>query len=257
MTEEANVPTPTLGDLTLSQSSLVTQVTRLGFDYTYSHAFSQLAGAGVRMRANDNLGGLLAPGKYEREMMLSNVEQAVAGLLKALCIDIDNDHNTAGTPGRVAKMFVNEVMRGRYDPAPDITAFPNDLRLDELYVTGPITVRSMCSHHLVPIVGRAWIGVIPGDDSVIGLSKFNRLVEWVFARPQIQEEATIQLADIIEEKAKPKGLAVLVKATHMCMTWRGVRESAEATMTTSVLRGALRDKPEARAEFMSLVNGGL
>lgn len=252
MSEENNQPM-----VTVPNQVAVTRDAQKGFDYTYSYPFTNLTTDGVRMRANDNLGPRCAPGTYERQHMLADVERAVAGLLKALCIDITKDHNTAGTPGRVAKMFVNEVMRGRYDPAPDITAFPNDLRLDELYVTGPITVRSMCSHHLVPIVGRAWIGVIPGDDSVIGLSKFNRLVEWVFARPQIQEEATIQLADIIEEKAKPKGLAVLVKATHMCMTWRGVRESAEATMTTSVLRGALRDKPEARAEFMSLVNGGL
>ena len=123
-------------------------------------------------------------------------------------------------------------------------------------MTGPITVRSMCSHHLVPIVGRAWVGVVPGPDSVIGLSKFNRLVDWVFARPQIQEEATVQLADIIEQRCKPLGLAVIVKATHMCMTWRGVRESDEATMTTSVVRGVLRDKPEARAELFSLIGLG-
>jgi len=173
--------------------------------------------------------------------------------MKALLIDVPNDHNTEGTPERVAKMFVDEVMRGRYYPAPDITAFPNDLKLDELYVTGPITVRSMCSHHLVPIVGQAWVGIVPGEDTVIGLSKFNRLVDWVFSRPQIQEEASIQLADIIEEKAKPKGLAIVVKATHMCMTWRGVRETQDATMTTSIVRGVLRDKPEARAEFFSLV----
>jgi GTP cyclohydrolase I len=226
------------------------------FNAFYSYHFNALRHKGVRMRANDNIvaGFDEELRAYSLELQEQEVAVAVAHLMKALLIDVPNDHNTAGTPARVAKMFVREVMRGRYQPEPDITAFPNDLRLDELYVTGPITVRSMCSHHLVPIVGRAWIGVIPGEDSVIGLSKFNRLVDWVFARPQIQEEATIQLADIIESKAKPKGLAVLVKATHMCMTWRGVRESMDATMTTSVLRGALRDKPEARAEFMSLVN---
>lgn len=235
----------------------VSDVARFGHESVYSFAYTLAQGAGQRMRANDNISSTVELNTYARTAMLVDVERAVAALLKALCIDITNDHNTAGTPGRVARMFVNEVMRGRYDPAPDITSFPNDLRLDELYVTGPITVRSMCSHHLVPIVGHAWIGVIPGDDSVIGLSKFNRLVEWVFARPQIQEEATVQLADIIQEKAKPKGLAVLVKATHMCMTWRGVRELASATMTTSVLRGVLRDKPEARAEFMALVKGAV
>lgn len=188
-----------------------------------------------------------------RDTIRENVERAVASLMRALCIDIENDHNTHGTPARVAKMYVDEVMRGRFYPKPDITAFPNALRLDELYVTGPITVRSMCSHHLVPIVGRCWIGVVPGEDSVIGLSKFNRLVDWVFARPQIQEEASIQLADIIEQEAKPAGLAILVEATHMCMTWRGVREPMDATMKTSVLRGCLREKPEARAEFFAMV----
>jgi GTP cyclohydrolase IA len=223
------------------------------FSSIYGHMFEKIRATGQRMRANDTIAKLE---DWDVQQMEDDVAMAVATLLKALCIDITEDHNTRGTPRRVAKMFVREVMRGRYTPAPDITAFPNDLRLDELYVTGPITVRSMCSHHLVPIVGRAWIGVIPGEDSVIGLSKFNRLVDWVFSRPQIQEEATIQLANIIEERAKPKGLAVLVKATHMCMTWRGVRETDEATMTTSVLRGALRDKPEARSEFMSLVQGG-
>jgi len=222
------------------------------FEDCYAYRFNERRTDGVRMRANDNV----PMDAYDRSYMEQEVTQAVTALMKALQIDIANDHNTVGTPARVAKMFVREVMRGRYEPMPDITAFPNDLRLDELYVTGPISVRSMCSHHLVPIIGHAWIGVVPDKDTVIGLSKFNRLVDWVFARPQIQEEASIQLADIIEQVAKPRGLAVLVKATHMCMTWRGVRESMDATMTTSVMRGVMRDKPEARAEFLSLVSGG-
>lgn len=224
------------------------------FESSYNYLFDHKLPTGTPLRANDNLSAHLEP--HDLQAMERDVADAIAALMKALCIDIRNDHNTADTPARVAKMYVREVMRGRYESEPDITAFPNALKLDELYVTGPITVRSMCSHHLVPIVGHAWIGVVPSADSVIGLSKFNRLTEWVFARPQIQEEATVQLADIIEAKAKPQGLAVLVRATHMCMTWRGVRESDAATMTTSVLRGVLRDKPEARAEFMSIVNGG-
>lgn len=236
-----------------SKPDNMTPETRIAFDHSYNHDFNRLVEAGVRMRANDSVSEYLEANSFRREAVQRNVADAVAQLMKALLIDIPNDHNTAGTPDRVAKMFINEVMRGRYFPAPDITSFPNDLKLDELYVTGPITVRSMCSHHLVPIVGKAWIGIIPGEDTVIGLSKFNRLVDWVFSRPQIQEEASIQLADIIEQTAKPKGLAIVVKATHMCMTWRGVRESMDATMTTSIMRGAMRDKPEARAEFLSLV----
>lgn len=248
----------------------LTGPTREGFDdYNVRYPHTEMAKLGTPTQAN--AGDILTPsakntswpGSSEEDLtsianamrddVRMNVERAVAALMRALCIDIENDHNTHGTPARVAKMYVDEVMRGRFYPKPDITAFPNALRLDELYVTGPITVRSMCSHHLVPIVGRCWIGVVPGEDSVIGLSKFNRLVDWVFARPQIQEEASIQLADIIEQEAKPAGLAVLVEATHMCMTWRGVREHMDATMKTSVLRGCLRDKPEARAEFFSMV----
>jgi GTP cyclohydrolase I len=217
------------------------------------------------MRANSNIHAACAaapPGSlaeaffgqgWGQEVHLRQVAEAVQHLMKTLYIDAPSDHNTRATALRVAKMYVTEVMKGRFLPQPDITAFPNALQLDELYTTGPITVRSMCSHHLVPIIGKAWIGIIPGEDSVIGLSKFNRLVDWVFSRPQIQEEATVQLADILMEKAKPKGLAVVVKATHLCMTWRGVRESDEAVMTTSVVRGALKESAAARAEFFSLI----
>lgn len=232
------------------------------FEELYAYGFDALRDAGVSMRANDNisaaliehgLGGMKDGWDGYQQSHIARVAAAVQLLMKELYIDAPNDHNTAGTAMRVAKMYVTEVMKGRYQPEPDITAFPNHLRLDELYTTGPITVRSMCSHHLVPIVGRAWIGIIPGEDTVIGLSKFNRLVDWVFSRPQIQEEATVQLADIIWEKAKPKGLAVVVKATHMCMTWRGVREPQDATMTTSVMRGPMREDAAARAEFFSLI----
>lgn len=226
------------------------------FRDAYSYDFDRVTEASSAV-ANANIAAALGTDDagFNREHVLERIEGdvalALAQLMKALCIDIRSDHNTMDTPARVAKMYVREVMRGRYDPMPDITGFPNAGNLDELYVTGPITVRSMCSHHLVPIVGRAWVGIVPGD-TVIGLSKFNRLVEWVFARPQIQEEATVQLADIIEKAANPKGLAVLVDATHMCMTWRGVREGSEASMRTSVLRGVMR-KPEARSEFFELV----
>lgn len=235
---------------------------RKHFKSSWAYQFDELRAAGTPMRANSNLlasspmAGIsdLFSESWGQPRHIESVAAAVAALMKALYIDVPNDHNTEGTPLRVARMYVTEVMKGRFEPQPDITAFPNALRLDELYTTGPITVRSMCSHHLVPIIGRAWIGVIPGEDTVIGLSKFNRLVDWVFCRPQIQEEATIQLADIIEEKAKPKGLAVVVKATHLCMTWRGVRESADASMTTSVMRGALKESAAARSEFFSLIS---
>lgn len=213
---------------------------------------------GTSFEANSNVAHVLsdlwwegAGNKLGLEVVQQNVELACQSLLDALLIDTRTDHNTRGTAKRMAKMYVTEVMRGRFYPPPEITDFPNVSNLDELYVTGPITVRSMCSHHFVPIVGRAWIGVLPSE-RVIGLSKFNRITDWIMRRPQIQEEATVQLADFIENAIKPRGLAVVVKATHLCMTWRGVQDDA-ATMTTSVMRGMLRDSDSLRAEFLSLI----
>lgn len=211
---------------------------------------NRLKAGNAPFHANDNISDFVAPG--ELGLLKAEVEKRAEHFLRGLVIDLDNDHNTVGTAHRVAKMYIDEVFKGRYQPAPVITDFPNAKGLDEMYMSGPITVRSACSHHFVPIVGRCWIGIIPGE-RVIGLSKFNRIVEWVASRPQIQEELVMQIADYIEQQISPKGLAVVVEATHMCMTWRGVREPMSAKMTTNVMRGAFRDKPEARAEFMALV----
>jgi len=214
---------------------------------------NRLTAAGVPFLANDNIAAHVSP--TEMVLLQAEVARRADYFLRGLVIDIGNDHNTVGTADRIAKMYLTEVFKGRYLPPPVVTDFPNAKGLDEMYMTGPITVRSACSHHFVPIVGRCWIGVIPGD-RVIGLSKFNRIVEWVASRPQIQEELVMQIADFIEEQIQPKGLAVVVEATHLCMTWRGVREPMEAKMTTNVMRGAFRNKPEARAEFMTLVAKG-
>ena len=211
----------------------------------------RLKSAGVPFLANDNIAGYVTP--HEMKLLRQELTQRAEHFLQGLVIDTANDHNTRGTAGRIAKMYLEEVFKGRYMEPPVITDFPNAKGLDEMYMTGPITIRSACSHHFVPIVGRCWIGVIPGD-RVIGLSKFNRIVDWVASRPQIQEELVMQIADYLEEKMAPRGLAVVVEATHMCMTWRGVREGMEAKMTTNVMRGAFRDKPEARAEFMAMVS---
>jgi GTP cyclohydrolase I len=208
-----------------------------------------LVASGQPCFANDTIWANLEPG--ELQAVEDDVALAVQQLLTALRINTADDHNTRGTARRVAKMYLHEVFRGRYYPPPTITDFPNAKGLDEVYAVGPITVRSACSHHLVPIVGHAWIAVKP-TERVIGLSKFNRLVEWVMARPQIQEEATIMLADTIEQLIEPEGLAVVVKAKHLCMTWRGVRDNG-TEMTTSVMRGVFRTEPEARAEVLSLL----
>lgn len=214
---------------------------------------NRITEAGAPFLANDNIAAFLAGD--ELDLLQEEVARRAEHFLRGLVIDVDNDHNTVGTAKRIAKMYLREVFKGRYLPPPAITDFPNAKGLDEMYMTGPITVRSACSHHFVPIVGRCWIGIIPGE-RVIGLSKFNRIVEWVASRPQIQEELVMQIAAFIEQQIQPKGLAVVVEATHLCMTWRGVREPMEAKMTTNVMRGAFRDKPEARAEFMTLVAKG-
>ncbi len=199
--------------------------------------------------ANDSVFSALKPGDLDR--MQADVERHCRHLLLALRIDIHGDHNTRDTPKRLAKMFVRETFAGRFEPPPCITDFPNAKRLDEIIVVGPVDVRSTCAHHLCPIEGQAWIGIIP-TTRIIGLSKFARVTNWIMARPQIQEEATVQLADLLEEALKPKALGVIVSAKHSCMTWRGVK-APDSRATTSVMRGAFRDKPAARAEFLTLI----
>ena len=207
----------------------------------------RLRSQGVAFTANDNISDHLNPDELDK--LQSEVEKNCQLLLDSLIIE--PDHNTTETARRMAKMFIREVFRGRYEPMPKITDFPNVQRLDEIYAIGPITVRSACSHHFVPILGKLWIGVLPSD-RVIGISKFVRLADWVLCRPQIQEEATVMLADKLEELIKPKGLAIVMDAQHQCMTWRGVKES-NTTMTTSVMRGVFLNVPEARIEFLKLI----
>ena len=201
--------------------------------------------------ANDNIANFIHDG--ELEILKEEVTEKIQSLLESLIIDTKYDHNTIETAQRVAKMYLNEVFKGRYHKQPKVTDFPNAKNLDQIYTVGAISVRSACSHHLVPIIGKCWIGVIPSD-RVIGLSKFNRIVDWVMSRPQIQEEAAIQLADTIEKLIKPKGLAVIIKAKHQCMTWRGVKDN-DTEMVTSVMRGIFRETAEARSELMDLFKG--
>jgi GTP cyclohydrolase I len=210
---------------------------------------ARLLATGTPFLANNNIAEVVKPG--EMDALEVEVAEKVADLLRALVIDVDNDHNTKDTAERVARMYLTEVFRGRYQQAPNVTDFPNAKQLDQVYSVGPITVRSTCSHHLVPILGKCWVGVKPGD-RVIGLSKFTRLAEWVFSRPHIQEEAVMILADEIERLVAPVGLVVIVKAQHYCMKWRGVREP-DTNMVTSVVRGEFRDKPHMKDEFLSLI----
>ena len=204
-----------------------------------------------RFYANDNIAEFIEPG--ELEALLNEVEHKMKGVLESLVIDIEGDHNTNNTARRVAKMYLNEVFRGRYVTGPTITEFPNAERLNELMIVGPITVRSACSHHFCPIIGKLWIGVMPNEHTnVIGLSKYARLAEWVMGRPQIQEEAVVQLADLIQEKTQPDGLALVMEAEHFCMAWRGVKEM-DSKMINSVMRGVFLKNSALRREFLSLL----
>ncbi|MBS0467739.1 MAG: GTP cyclohydrolase I [Proteobacteria bacterium] len=211
----------------------------------------RLMQAGQRYHANDNIAGFIEDGELQE--LQGEVEARMREVLHALVIDTDNDHNTQDTARRVAKMFVREVFKGRYEAAPSATAFPNVSQLNELMVVGPIRVRSACSHHLCPILGQLWIGILPSAQSdLIGLSKYARLAEWIMNRPQIQEEAIVMLADELHARVQPDGLAVVMEASHMCMGWRGVKDDG-ALMKNSVMRGAFLTNSDLRREFLSLI----
>lgn len=211
----------------------------------------RLVGAERRYHANDNIAAFVRPGELEE--LKAEVQAKMAEVLKALVIDTESDHNTQETAKRVAKMYVEEIFRGRYQPMPQVTEFPNVSRLNELMIVGPITVRSACSHHMCPIFGKLWIGVLPNEHSnLIGLSKYARIAEWIMSRPQIQEEAVIMLADVLLERVKPDGLGIVMEADHFCMQWRGVKDN-ESAMTNSVMRGAFLKDANLRREFLSLL----
>ena len=206
-----------------------------------------------RFHSNDNIAAFIEPG--ELELLLDEVEAKMQGVLDSMVIDTASDHNTSDTARRVAKMYLNEVFKGRYAKAPAITEFPNAEHLNELMIVGPITVRSACSHHFCPVIGKVWIGVMPNEHTnVIGLSKYARLAEWVMGRPQIQEEAVVQLADLIMEKTQPDGLAIVMEASHYCMAWRGVKDM-DAKMINSVMRGVFLKDSALRREFLALIPG--
>ena len=213
---------------------------------------SRLIEAGHRYHANDNISAFIKDGELD-ELRLE-VESRLQEVLRSLVIDTENDHNTMNTAHRVAKMFIKEVFRGRYDAAPSATAFPNISRLNELMIVGPIKVRSACSHHLCPILGKVWIGVLPSPSSdLIGLSKYARICDWIMSRPQIQEEAVTMLANELERLIKPDGLAVVIEASHFCMHWRGVKDDG-SLMKNSVMRGAFLKDVALRREFLSLLH---
>jgi GTP cyclohydrolase IA len=211
----------------------------------------RILAARKRFHSNDNIAQFIEPGELEK--LLDEVGQKMQGVLDSMVIDTASDHNTNDTARRVAKMYLNEVFKGRYVAPPAITEFPNAEHLNELMIVGPITVRSACSHHFCPVIGKLWVGIMPNEHTnVIGLSKYARLAEWVMGRPQIQEEAVVQLADLIMEKTQPDGLAVVMEASHYCMAWRGVKD-LDSKMINSVMRGVFLKNAALRREFLSLI----
>jgi GTP cyclohydrolase I len=211
----------------------------------------RLQQAGRRFHANDSIAPYI--GADEMPLLMQEVEARMLEVLKSLVIDVESDHNSRETARRVAKMYLTEVFRGRYVEQPSVTEFPNVERLNELMIVGPITVRSACSHHLCPILGKVWIGVLPNEHSnLIGLSKYARLADWVMSRPQIQEEAVTHLADLLQGTMQPDGLAIVMEADHFCMQWRGVKDS-DSKMINSVMRGSFLKDANLRREFLALL----
>jgi GTP cyclohydrolase I len=194
----------------------------------------RIKAARKRFNANDNIAEFIQPGELDH--LLDEVASKMQTVLDSMVIDTQNDHNTQDTARRVAKMYLKEVFKGRYVEGPEVTEFPNAEHLNELMIVGPITVRSACSHHLCPVIGQIWIGVLPNEHTnVIGLSKYARLAEWIMGRPQIQEEAVVQM-----------------EASHFCMGWRGVKDM-DSKMINSVMRGVFLKDANLRREFLSLI----
>jgi GTP cyclohydrolase IA len=187
----------------------------------------------------------------DSEVMKRSVARKFEEIFDILRIDHRNDHNTRDTPTRVAKMYVEEIMKGRFAPPPTITEFENVGKYSQLIVSGPIEVRSMCAHHLMPIYGSAIIGVLPAPNGkIIGLSKYDRIVDYFAARLQIQEELVQQISNFISETTRPLGLAVRISAVHMCKTHRGVRSTHNSRMVNSSFVGELLTNEAMKSMFL-------
>ena len=187
----------------------------------------------------------------ERAAMIAAATDKMAELLDIFHIDHRNDHNTRETPLRVARMFVDEIMHGRFSSPPNLTEFDNIAAFDQLIAIGPIDIRSTCAHHLMPIYGEAYIGVLPSTDGkIIGLSKYDRIVEYFCGRLQIQEELVKQIGQFIMDRTASRGVAVRISAVHMCKTHRGVRSSHRARMVTNAWFGSLVEDSKLQDQFL-------
>ena len=207
---------------------------------------ARLVQSDMRYWAGDNISEVLQEG--DKDILIDEATIAFEGVLDALLIDRINDPNSKGTAKRLAKMYYNEIMAGRYDTAPSATAFPNDS--DERY-EGMLVVRSelksMCSHHHQPVAGIAYIGIIAAD-KLIGLSKYTRIAQWCARRGTLQEELANDIAREIQSATDAEHLGVYIQATHGCCENRGIMATSSLTQTT-VLRGAFKDDMGTKKEF--------
>ena len=201
---------------------------------------------GKRFWAGDNISDYLA--ESDKEHLINEATEAFEQVLDALLIDRETDPNSQGTARRLAKMYYNEIMSGRYDPAPDATAFPNDSkdRYEGMLVVRS-ELRSMCSHHHQPVSGVAYIGIIAAN-KLIGLSKYTRIAQWCARRGTLQEELANDIAREIMKATDAKDVGVYIQAVHGCCENRGIMAHSSLTQTT-VLKGAFKDDPGTKKEF--------
>ena len=213
----------------------------------HEEVIKRLQESDTRFWAGDNISQHLEEG--DKEALIEGAAEAFEEVLDRLCIDRHNDPNSMGTGRRLAKMYINELMGGRYDPIPNATAFPND-SIDRY--EGMLVVRSeltsMCSHHHQIVRGVAYIGII-ASDKLIGLSKYTRIAQWCAARGTLQEELANDIVREIQKATGAEHLGVYVQATHGCVENRGVKAHSSLTQTT-VLKGAFKDDPGTKKEFM-------
>lgn len=201
----------------------------------------------VNAEANQNIGELTKTQKIAMRILIQKHFDAICALL---CID-DKDANVVDTPYRVAKMWVEEVMAGRFTKAPKIASFENVNNYDGMCIV-KCSVKSMCSHHFVPFIGTCYVGFIAEPDKpLIGLSKINRIVDWFARRPQLQENLTKQIADYLVKTLNVENIAVAIVAEHFCVKWRGINDD-QGSMESNVLYGNFK-KPEIRQEFLNSI----
>lgn len=205
-------------------------------------------------KSNENIFDVMKKNNITIEDLRPGVIKACENLLDSLCIDWKNDPNSEDTPKRLAKMYLSETLRGRYEAPPEVKTFNTGTNLGQIMFITNLKVESLCSHHHQNIRGKAHIGIIYMKDSpLIGLSKYQRIIDWFCRRPQVQEDLTSQLVEYISSIIKPNGMGITIEADHMCMACRGV-EIADSKTVTQQLYGSFINEQELRREYLGFIN---